>query len=177
MPHCSIRAATVADIEQITAIYRHHVLHGTGTFETSPPDAAEMLRRMQEVHSRGLPWLVAVAGDGQQVAGFAYANWFRAREAYRFTLEDSIYIAPQQQRQGLGGRLLAALIDACTALGARQMLAVIGDSANAGSIGLHRARGFDEIGRMPAVGWKFGRWLDVVLMQRALGAGATTPAV
>ncbi|MGE0071771.1 MAG: N-acetyltransferase family protein [Thiomonas sp.] len=178
MPDSSIRAATPADLEQITAIYRHHVLHGTGTFETSPPDSAEMQRRMHEVHARGLPWLVAAGGDdGRQVAGFAYANWFRAREAYRFSLEDSIYIAPQQQRQGLGGRLLAALIEACTALGARQMLAVIGDSANAGSIGLHRAKGFDEIGRMPAVGWKFDRWLDVVVMQRALGAGATTPAV
>lgn len=172
-----IRAAAVADLPAITAIYRHHVLHGTGTFETEAPDEAEMLRRLQEVESRGLPWLVATRGDTAAIVGFAYANWFRAREAYRFTVEDSIYIAPEGQRQGLGGRLLAALIDTCTARGARQMLSVIGDSENAGSIGVHRAQGFAELGRMPAVGWKFDRWLDVVLMQRALGSGADTSPV
>jgi len=177
MPEFSIRPTTAADLASITAIYRHHVLHGTGTFETQPPDQSEMQRRMQEVASRGLPWLVATRAEGGPVMGFAYANWFRPREAFRFTVEDSIYIAPEAQRQGLGGRLLDALIDACTACGARQMLAVIGDAANAGSIGVHGAKGFTEMGRLPAVGWKFERWLDVVLMQRALGAGAeTTPA-
>ncbi|MBN2691923.1 MAG: N-acetyltransferase [Burkholderiaceae bacterium] len=177
MPEFLIRSAAAADVPSMTAIYRHHVLQGTGTFETQPPDAPEMLRRLQEVESRGLPWLVATPGASGPVAGFAYANWFRAREAFRFTVEDSIYIAPEWQRQGLGGRLLDALIDASTAGGARQMLAVIGDSANAGSIGLHRARGFTELGRLPAVGWKFERWLDVVLMQRALGAGAENSPV
>ncbi|MGC8703165.1 MAG: GNAT family N-acetyltransferase [Thiomonas sp.] len=177
MPEFSIRPATAADLASITAIYRHHVLYGTGTFETQPPDESAMQRRMLEVASRGLPWLVATRAEGGLVMGFAYANWFRPREAFRFTVEDSIYIAPQAQRQGLGGRLLDALIDACTACGARQMLAVIGDAANAGSIGVHGAKGFTEMGRLPAVGWKFERWLDVVLMQRALGAGAeTTPA-
>jgi phosphinothricin acetyltransferase len=176
MPEFSIRPATAADLASITAIYRHHVLHGTGTFETQPPGELEMQRRVQEVANRGLPWLVAARGEGGAVAGFAYANWFRPREAFRFTVEDSIYIAPEGQRQGLGGRLLDALIDVCTECGARQMLAVIGDSGNAGSIGVHRAKGFIETGRLPAVGWKFERWLDVVLMQRALGAGAqTTP--
>jgi len=172
MPEFSIRPATAIDLPSITVIYRHHVLHGTGTFETQPPNESEMQRRMQEVASRGLPWLVLTRSEGGLVAGFAYANWFRPREAFRFTVEDSIYIAPEGQRQGLGGRLLDALIDACTASGARQMLAVIGDSANAGSIGVHRAKEFTEMGRLPAVGWKFDRWLDVVLMQRALGAGA-----
>ena len=114
---------------------------------------------------------------GQEIIGYAYANWFRAREAFRFTVEDSIYIAPNGLRQGVGGQLLDALIDTCTRSGMRQMLAVIGDSANAGSIGLHRARGFEELGRMPAVGWKFDHWLDVVFMQRALGAGAETSPI
>lgn len=175
MPELTIRNASAADFSAITAIYRHHVLHGTGTFENQAPDEAEMARRWQEVQSRGLPWLVAVSG--QLIVGFAYANWFRAREAYRFTVEDSIYIAPNALGQGVGGRLLDALIETCTQRGARQMLAVIGDSANAGSIGVHRSRGFAELGRMPAVGWKFERWLDVVLMQRALGAGAETVPV
>ncbi len=136
-----------------------------------------MLRRLQEVTSRGLPWLVATRGQDGRVTGFAYGNWFRPREAFRHTVEDSIYIAPEGQRQGLGGQLLDTLIDDCTARGARQMLAVIGDSANAGSIGVHRTKGFTEMGRLSAVGWKFGRWLDVVLMQRALGAGAGTAPV
>lgn len=171
MPDHSIRPAAVSDIPAIARIYRHHVLHGTGTFETRPPDDAEMQRRFQEVAARDLPWLVAAQEPGEAVVGFAYGNWFRPREAFRYTVEDSIYIAPQAQGQGLGGRLLDALIDACTARGARQMLAVIGDANNAGSIGLHRSRGFVEQGRLPAVGWKFDRWLDVVLMQRALGAG------
>lgn len=176
MPEFLVRPATAADLPSIADIYRHHVLHGTGTFETQPPDETEMRRRLQEVTSRGLPWLVATQGREGLVAGFAYANWFRPREAFRHTVEDSVYIAAQGQRQGLGGRLLDALIDACAARGARQMVAVIGDADNAGSIGLHRSRGFSEQGRLPAVGWKFERWLDVVLMQRPLGPGAQTRA-
>ena len=168
----TIRPSTDADIPHITAIYRHHVLHGTGTFEIDPPTETDMAARRADVLSKGLPWLVAEQ-DGQ-VLGYAYANWFRAREAYRFTVEDSIYVAPDGLGLGVGGRLLDALIEACTRSGARQMLAVIGDSENAGSIGVHRSRGFADLGRMPAVGWKFDRWLDVVLMQRALGAGVTT---
>ncbi|OIQ63190.1 phosphinothricin N-acetyltransferase [mine drainage metagenome] len=129
-----IRLATEADVAACATIYRHHVLHGTGTFETEPPDEQDMLRRLREVQGRDLPWLVAQREGSGMVGGFAYANWFRAREAYRFTVEDSIYIDPDAQRQGLGNDLLTALIDACVAAGARQMLAVIGDSANAGSM-------------------------------------------
>ncbi|SCC92653.1 Phosphinothricin N-acetyltransferase [Thiomonas sp. X19] len=168
-----IRPATEADVAAITHIYRHHVLHGTGTFEIQPPDTAEMQQRLQRVTQRGLPWLVAER-DGE-VAGFAYANWFREREAYRWTLEDSVYVDAQQRGQGLGSALLQQLLQACEAQGARQLLAVIGDSANEGSIALHLRHGFTHGGVMPAVGWKFGRWLDVVLMQKALGPGASAP--
>nr|WP_288119184.1 GNAT family N-acetyltransferase [Thiomonas sp.] len=166
----STRAATEADLEAMTSIYRHHVLHGTGTFEIEPPDLPEMRRRLRLVRTRGLPWLV-VERDGA-VAGYAYANWFREREAYRWTLEDSVYIDERQRGLGLGSALMEHLLDACEAAGARQLLAVIGDSANKGSVALHQRYGFAHCGVMPAVGWKFGRWLDVVLMQKALGAGA-----
>lgn len=170
-----IRAATEADVAAMTHIYRHHVLHGTGTFEIKPPDSTEMQRRLQLVQQRGLPWLVAESnGD---VAGFAYANWFREREAFRWTLEDSVYIDEQQRGQGLGSALLQHLLQDCALQGARQLLAVIGDSANEGSIALHLRHGFTHGGVMSAVGWKFGRWLDVVLMQRAIGPGASTPPV
>lgn len=172
MESLSIVCATLADLPAITDIYRHHVLNGTGTFETTAPDLAAMQSRWQEVRDRDLPWLVAREAD--EVVGYAYANWFRPRLAYAYTVEDSIYVHPQALGRGIGGALLDALVKECTARGRRQMLAVIGDADNAGSIGLHRSRGFAEIGRMPAVGWKFGRWLDVVLMQRALGPGATT---
>lgn len=164
-----IRPSTDADLPAITAIYSHHVQHGTGTFELEPPDEAEMAKRRADVLGKGLPWLVAEQGG--QVLGYAYANHFRPRRAYRFCLEDSIYLAPQAQGQGLGRLLLSELIARCQALGARQMLAVIGDSANAGSIGVHRALGFEHTGVLKASGWKFNRWLDVVLMQRALGTG------
>ncbi|MFN7724384.1 MAG: GNAT family N-acetyltransferase [Rubrivivax sp.] len=164
-----IRPSTDADLPAITAIYSHHVQHGTGTFELESPDEAEMAKRRADVLGKGLPWLVAEQGG--QVLGYAYANHFRPRRAYRFCLEDSIYLAPQAQGQGLGRLLLSELIARCQALGARQMLAVIGDSANAGSIGVHRALGFEHTGVLKASGWKFNRWLDVVLMQRALGTG------
>jgi phosphinothricin acetyltransferase len=150
------------------------VTQGTGTFELEVPDAAEMARRRDDVLDKGLPWLVAEQ-DGQ-VLGYAYANHFRPRPAYRFSVEDSVYLHPEAQGRGVGRALLAELVARCQAAGARQMLAVIGDSANHGSIGVHRALGFERCGLLQAVGWKFGRWLDVVLMQRRLGAGADSPA-
>jgi L-amino acid N-acyltransferase YncA len=171
----TIRPSTDADLPAITAIYAHNVLHGTGTFELEAPDEAEMVRRRVDVLSKGLPWLVAESGG--HVLGYAYANHFRPRRAYRFCLEDSIYLHADARGRGVGRLLLAELVARCEAAGARQMLAVIGDAANAGSIGVHRACGFEHTGVLKAAGWKFDRWLDVVLMQRALGTGAaTTPA-
>jgi L-amino acid N-acyltransferase YncA len=164
-----IRPSTPEDVPAITAIYGWHVQNGTGTFELDAPGVEEMGRRRDDVLSKGLPWLVAER-DGQ-VLGYAYANHFRPRMAYRFALEDSIYLAPDAQGQGIGRLLLAELLARCEAAGARQMLAVIGDSANAGSIGVHRSLGFSDLGVMKSVGWKFDRWLDVVLMQRSLGSG------
>jgi len=167
-----LRPSSEADIPAIQAIYAHAVLHGTGTFETDVPDETEMARRRAEVLSRGLPYLVAeVAG---QVTGYAYANYFRPRLAYRYCLEDSIYLAPAAQGQGLGKLLLAELMARCEAAGGRQMLAVIGDAQNKGSIGVHAALGFEHTGVLKSSGWKFGRWLDVVLMQRQLGSGDTS---
>lgn len=165
-----IRPTTGADLSALTAIYAHHVSHGTGTFELDPPDAIEMSRRRDDVLSKGLPWLIAEE-DGA-VLGFAYANHFRPRRAYRFCVEDSIYLAPQALGRGIGRLLLAELIARCEAQGARQMLAVIGDQDNRASIALHAALGFAHTGVLKASGWKFGRWLDVILMQRALGRGA-----
>ncbi len=170
-----IRPSRDDDDAAVTAIYAHHVHHGTGTFELDAPDEAEMARRRADVLGKGLPWLVAE--DAGRVVGYAYANHFRPRRAYRFCLEDSIYLHPDAQGRGFGRALLAELIGRCTAAGARQMLAVIGDSANAGSIGVHRACGFEPCGQFSAAGWKFGRWLDVVLMQRVLGDGAATAPV
>ena len=175
VPATLIRPSTAADLPAITTVYGWNVAHGTGTFELEAPDEAEMTRRRDDVLSKGLPWLVAERNG--QVLGYAYANHFRPRRAYRFCLEDSIYLAPEALGQGLGKLLLAELMAQCEARGARQMLAVIGDSANAGSIGVHRALGFEHTGVLKASGWKFDRWLDVVLMQRALGTGdMTVPA-
>lgn len=168
-----LRPSTEADVPAITGIYRQAVLHGTGTFELDPPDEDEITRRRADVLSKGLPWLVAQAG--QDILGYAYANQFRPRPAYRYFLEDSIYLAPGAQGRGIGRLLLAELCARCTAQGARQMLAVIGDSANAASIGVHRACGFEHTGLLRSSGWKFGRWLDVVLMQRTLGPGQASP--
>jgi len=173
-PKILIRPSTEADLPAIQAIYAHAVLHGTGTFETDVPDVAEMTRRRTEVLSRSLPFIVAEV-DGE-VTGYAYANYFRPRMAYRYCLEDSIYLAPTAQGQGLGKLLLAELIARCEAAGGRQMLAVIGDAENKGSIGLHTALGFQHTGVLKSSGWKFGRWLDVVLMQRQLGQGDTVDA-
>lgn len=165
-----VRPSTPADLGALRDIYALAVTQGTGTFELDAPDLAEMARRRDDVLSKGLPWLVAEQ-DGR-VLGYAYANHFRPRPAYRFSVEDSVYLHPDAQGRGIGRALLAELVARCQAAGARQMLAVIGDSANHGSIGLHRALAFERCGLLQAVGWKFGRWLDVVLMQRALGAGA-----
>jgi phosphinothricin acetyltransferase len=168
-----IRPSSGADVPAITAIYGWHVRHGTGTFELDPPSETEIARRRDEVVSKGLPWLVAERGG--QVLGYAYANQFRPRPAYRFCLEDSIYLADAARGQGVGRALLAELLSQCAARGARQMLAVIGDSANAASIGVHRALGFGDAGIIRSSGWKFDRWLDVVILQRSLGAGDSAP--
>ena len=168
-----IRPSRDEDIDAITRIYGHHVLHGTGTFETTPPSPTEMGTRRADVLSKGLPWLV-VEEDGQ-VLGFAYGNWFKPRPAYRFSVEDSIYLAPEAAGKGLGRALLAELLATLERTGTRKVMAVIGDSANAGSVGVHRALGFEPVGVIQSCGWKFDRWLDIVLMQKTLGAGDTTP--
>jgi L-amino acid N-acyltransferase YncA len=171
-----IRPSTEADVPAITAIYAQAVLEGTGTFELEVPQASEMTRRRAEVLAHGLPWLVAQHGD--QVLGYAYASPFRPRAAYRYCVEDSVYLHPEARQRGVGSWLLNELIARCEALGMRQMLAVIGDSQNHGSVALHRRLGFEHAGQMGSVGWKFGRWLDVVFMQRALGRGdALAPAL
>ena len=169
-----IRPSTAADLQAITEIYGWNVLNGTGTFELEVPDVAEMSRRREDVLGKGLPWLV-VERSGV-VLGYAYANHFRPRKAYRFCLEDSLYLRADATGQGLGRLLLAELITRCEALGARQMLAVIGDSQNLGSVNVHRTLGFAHVGAMKSAGWKFDRWLDVVIMQKALGQGDTTDA-
>ena len=174
-PDLLIRPSTPADLPAITGIYGWNVLNGTGTFELEAPDLAEMTRRRDDVLSKGLPWIVVERAG--RVLGYAYANHFRPRKAYRFCLEDSVYLAADAKGQGLGRLLLAELMARCEALGARQMLAVIGDSANLGSVGVHRTLGFEPIGVMKSAGWKFDRWLDVVLMQKALGVGDTAAAV
>ena len=168
----TVRASQEADITAITAIYAHHVLHGTGTFEIDPPGSADMAMRRADVLGKGLPYLVAEQAG--QVVGFAYCNWFKPRPAYRFSAEDSIYVADSARGQGVGRQLLHALACQAKAAGVRKLLAVIGDSANAGSIGLHRALGFTEVGVMRSVGWKHGAWRDIVLMEKTLGAGDST---
>jgi phosphinothricin acetyltransferase len=171
----AIRPARDEDLAAIQAIYAHHVLYGLATFEEIPPDAAEMSARRADILARGLPYLVAE--DAGHVLGYAYAGPYRLRSAYRFAVEDSVYLDPAATGQGLGARLLARLIEDCTVAGARQMLAVIGDSGNAASIAVHARAGFRHAGTFAAVGFKFGRWVDTVLMQRPLGDGAaTTPA-
>jgi phosphinothricin acetyltransferase len=168
-----IRPSTDADLPAIAAIYGDSVLTGTGTFELEPPGETEMARRREDVLSKALPWLVAEV-EGR-VLGYAYANHFRPRLAYRFCVEDSLYLHRDARGRGLGTLLLAELMARCEAAGARQMLAVIGDSSNAGSIGVHRRLGFQHVGTMKSVGWKFDSWLDVVVMQRALGVGEDLP--
>jgi L-amino acid N-acyltransferase YncA len=169
----SVRPARDTDIPAIAAIYGHAVLHGLASFEVDPPDEAEMARRMRAVVDAGFPYLVAEK-DGR-VLGYAYAGLYRARPAYRNSIENSVYVGPDAHRLGVGRALLSELIDIATRAGFRQMIAVIGDSGNAGSIGLHRALGFTFSGTIHSVGYKHGRWLDSVIMQRALGPGDTTP--
>lgn len=168
-----IRAATADDAQALSAIYGHHVLHGFGTFEEEPPAAPEMERRRAAIAALGLPYLVAEA-DGR-VLGFAYAGPFRPRAAYRYTVEDSVYVAPDALGRGVGRAVLARVIADCEALGVRQVVAVIGDSGNAGSIGLHRALGFVDAGVGRSFGFKHGRWVDIVWMQKVLNGGDQTP--
>lgn len=167
-----VRPAVAADIARIASIYREQVLNGAATFEIDPPDEREIERRWRDVIAQGCPWLVAAVGD--KVIGYAYAGVYRVRAAYRYTAEDSIYIDAAYRRSGVGYRLLAALVAETTVSGFRQMVAVIGDSANAASIRLHERCGFKRVGLLTAVGYKFGRWVDSVLMQRSLGEGSAS---
>lgn len=170
----NIRRAADPDIADITSIYAHHVLHGTGTFETTPPTEKDMAARRADVLARGLPYLVLE--DAGAVVGFAYCTWFKPRPAYRFCAEDSIYLAPSAAGKGWGRLLLTELIVHTERCGVRQMLAVIGDSENKSSISVHQRCGFQHTGVLRSSGWKFDRWLDVVLMQRSLGLGDSAPA-
>jgi len=172
MPLIAIRASRDEDIAAISAIYAHHVLHGTGTFETEPPSPTDMAARRADVLSKNLPYLVAER-DGQ-ILGFAYCNWFKPRPAYRYSAEHSIYVADTARGQGVGIQLLAALEQAAEVVGVRKLIAVIGDSANAGSVGVHRKQGFTHVGTIKDCGWKFGEWRDIVLMEKVIGAGSTT---
>jgi L-amino acid N-acyltransferase YncA len=172
MPYLEIRPTTVADLPSVIEIYAHEVREGTATFELVPPDLAEMTRRFQTLMDGGFPYLVAEL-DGS-VIGYAYASSYRPRPAYRFTVENSVYLRPAIHRRGIGRQLLERLIAECERRGFRQMIAVIGDSANAASIAVHARCGFQMIGTHPSVGLKFGRWLDTVMMQRELGEGAKT---
>ncbi len=168
-----IRPSLDTDIPAITAIYAHHVLNSTGTFETKAPSVQDMTMRRADVLGKGLPYLVAV--EKETVIGFAYGNWFKPRPAYRYSVEDSIYLAPSQHSKGLGRALLAELMARCEAVGIRKMMAIVGDSANAASVGVHLALGFEQVGKIDACGWKFGAWRDIVIMQKTLGLGDTQP--
>lgn len=164
-----VRDARPDDLPAIQAIYAHHVNHGLASFEEVPPVLEEMRRRFDDVVSQGLPYLAAC--EGREVLGYGYCTLYRTRSAYRFTLEDSVYVKEGLRRKGVGRALLSELVRRCEALGYRQMIAVIGDSANAGSIQLHAALGFLHAGTLRSTGFKFGRWVDSVLMQRPLGTG------
>jgi phosphinothricin acetyltransferase len=168
-----LRACEKTDIPAITAIYRHAVLTGRASFELDPPDEAEMMRRQEMLLAGGHPYFVAEFGG--EILGYAYAGPYRARPGYRYSVENSVYVREDAHGRGVGRLLLAAVIDEATARGFRQMIAVIGDSANIASIRLHEAAGFSHVGVLRSVGWKHGRWLDSVLMQRALGPGDETP--
>ena len=169
---CHVRPADHADIRAVTEIYAHHVEHGTGTFEEQPPSAKTMRERWQALVSNGYPYLVAATHEPTDpIVGFAYAGPYKPRSAYRYTVEDSVYVAPGFSGKGVGRQLLKAILRQCSDDGYRQMIAAIGDSANQASIALHHKLGFEPIGTAQAVGWKFGRWLDVVYMQRSLSVG------
>lgn len=164
-----VRPAAPQDLLAIHSIYAHHVAHGLATFEEAVPEPAEMRRRFEDVTAQGLPYLVAA--EGQEVLGYGYCALYRTRSAYRYTLEDSIYVKQGMHRKGVGRAILRELIERSAALGYRQMIAVIGDSANAASIGVHASVGFVRAGNLRSTGLKFGRWVDTVLMQRPLGEG------
>ena len=166
-----IRPSQPEDIPAITAIYAHHVLTGTGTFELDPPSCDDMASRRADVLAKGLPYLVAA--EGATLLGFAYCNWFKPRPAYRYSAEDSIYMAPDAHGKGLGRALLAELAAQAEKAGVRKLIAVIGDSANSGSIGVHRSLGFSDVGVLKSCGWKFGQWRDVVMMDKSIGLGGT----
>jgi phosphinothricin acetyltransferase len=170
-----IRAVSAADLADIQGIYAHHVLHGTGSFDEVPPSVEEFVDRVEHVTDQGWPWLVAEDATG--VLGYCYLTRFRPRSAYRFCAENAVYVRPDVRGQGVGKALVGQLIEAATAAGFRQMVAVIGDSENVGSIGVHASLGFQRAGILRAVGWKAGRWLDAVYMQRALGDGDDTDPV
>jgi L-amino acid N-acyltransferase YncA len=169
----TLRPSTDADIPAITAIYAHHVTHGTGTFETDAPTESDMTQRRADVLARGLPYLVAE--NGGQVLGFAYCQWFKPRPAYRFSAEDSIYLNAEAAGQRIGNKLLTELARQAEAAGVRKLIAVIGDSENVRSIGVHRSVGFRHVGTIESCGWKFNRWLDIVLMEKSLGEGDRSP--
>ena len=168
-----MRPATPDDLPAVQAIYAHHVRRGLASFEEEPPATDEMRRRHGDVTGKGLPWLVADFGG--VVAGYGYCAPYRTRSAYRYSVEDSVYVREDYHGRGVGAALLHALIERCTALGYRQLVAVIGDSAHAASINLHASCGFVRVGTLRSVGYKLGRWVDSVLMQRPLGEGDGTP--
>jgi len=168
-----VRSAAQGDLAAIQSIYAHHVLHGLATFEEVPPDVEEMRRRWQDLAGRGLPYLVAV--ERSEILGYGYCAPYRARSAYRYALEDSVYIKDGHLGKGIGSRILGELLGACEGLGYRQVIAVIGDSANSASIGLHARHGFLRVGTLRSSGYKVGRWVDTVLMQRPLGPGDGEP--
>ena len=168
----TIRPSRDADVPAITAIYGYHVLHGVASFEEVPPDAAEIARRRRDIVKRGLPYLVAERD--KRLIGYCYAGPFRPRVAYRFTVEDSVYVEAGEIGRGIGRALLEQVIARCSELGYRQMVAVIGGRETTGSIRLHEALGFTHIGVLPSVGYKFDRWVDIIMMQRELGPGSDT---
>lgn len=172
-PQVRVRDAETGDLPAVQAIYGHHVRHGLASFEEEPPSLDEIGRRFAAVHAAGLPYLAAEAPDGN-VIGYAYAGQYRPRPGYRFSLEDSVYVAPGGEGRGVGRALLSELLARCTGLGYRQMVAIIGDSANLASIRLHESQGFAMMGTLRSIGFKHGRWVDSVLMQRALGEGDDT---
>jgi phosphinothricin acetyltransferase len=176
MTGITLRDSRAEDVPAIAAIYGHWVETGLASFELAPPDTAEMAKRREAILAAGFPYIVA-EDDGGRVLGYAYASAWRPRPAYRFACENSVYVHKDAGRGGIGRTLLEGLVARCAAQGLRLMVAVIGDSANAPSIGLHKACGFTMVGTLPAVGWKFDRWVDSVLMTRPLGEGATTPPV
>jgi phosphinothricin acetyltransferase len=175
MANVTIRDARLEDLPRIQEIYAHHVLNGLASFEEAPPELAEITRRFEATLARGLPYLAAADSNTKEVQGYAYAGPYRPRPAYRFSVENTVYVAPGLEGRGIGRALLEELIGRCAALGLRQMIAVVGDSGHLPSIAFHESLGFTRVGTLRAVGFKFGRWVDSVILQRALGGGGETP--